>query len=124
MSQLPIDHEPRLAEEWVSYLADILMKEERIVSNVQPFSLSRDLAEEWFNDNYADELETKHLASAWSEKPALYDESEGYTEPEVLFIAQGLELYKKSTENMILMLCANCPDSEVVEQLSKWGPEQ
>lgn len=121
MSQLPLTDEPRSAEEWVSHLAEILLKEERIVSNERPFQLSADLALDWFNDNYAHQLKTELLAASWSEvnQAELDDE-----EPDVAYMDSSLTLYKTSTENMILTLCADCPDSDIVEQLSKWGPAQ
>ena len=124
MSQLPIQNEPRSAEEWVSYLAEILLKEERIVSDSYPHHLTKSLSLEWFNNNYAAEINTSLIADSWSEIPVVFTDGEEHLEPEEALLDSMLALYKESTENMILMLCCDCPDSEIVDQLSKWGPGQ
>ena len=120
MSQLHIMHEPRSAEDWAAHLAEILLKDGCIVSDQHPFKLSKDLAEEWFINNYAGEIDHNLGHNQWDSDEGCGDDGEAG----VNFHDHYLQLTVKSAENMILMLCCDCPDSEIVEQLSKWGPEQ
>jgi len=120
MSQMLLGHEQRSAEEWVSHLAEILLKEGRIVSDERPFQLNKDLAVEWFNNNYAERIDNTLGHKQWDEDDGCGDDGEAG----VSFHDHYLRLTVESAENFILMMCGNCPDSDLVNQLSKWGPEQ
>ncbi len=120
MTQMLLAEEPRSAEEWVSYLAEILLKEGRIVSDERPFHLTKDQAVEWFNENYAARIDNSLGHSQWDDDTGCGDDGEAG----VSFHDHYLQLTIESAENMIMMLCCDCLDSSVVGQLSKWGPEQ
>lgn len=120
MTQMILGHEPRSAEEWTSHLAEILLKEGRIVSDQRPFQLNKDLAVEWFYDNYAEKIDHSLGHNQWDDDTGCGDDGEAG----VGFHDHYLKLTIESAENMILMLCCDCPDSEIVDQLSKWGVEQ
>ena len=108
MSQLPIQHEPVTTEERYAYLAQLVLETGTIVSDEQPLRITRNEANDYFDEFNAELIKTPSLFNSW-------DDEEG--EHELEYIKSSLELVVKSTLEFLEQII---PEND----LSKWGPGQ